>query len=101
MAVALRAIDEREITLSKRHGTHNAVMQAIKEITAKTKAVKSETADLSRKAAAIREECDDLKKASFAAKDRMAAAQAALKQAEVGDRDFGGCVVGWKITSVV
>lgn len=84
-------------------------MQAIKEITAKTKAVKSETADLSRKAAAIREECDDLKKASFAAKDRMAAAQAALKQAEVGDsgtgtvgnEDFDGCVVGWKIASVV
>lgn len=82
-------------------------MQAIKEVTAKTKSVKSETADLSRKAAAIREECDDLKKASFAAKDRMAAAQAALKQAEVGDsgtmrdRDFDGCVVGWKIASVV
>ncbi|CAN0434301.1 unnamed protein product [Ascophyllum nodosum] len=67
--------------------------EAIKEITVKTDAVKSETAELSRSAAAIREGCAELKKASFAAKDRVAAGQTALKQAEMEKERLQGQVV--------
>lgn len=57
--------------------------QAIEEITAKSNAVKEETAGLSRTASNVREESASLKKASFAAKDKVATATATLKQAEV------------------
>ena len=75
---------------SRRARNETPSAQAIKEITVKTDAVKSETAELSRSAAAIREGCAELKKASFAAKDRVAAGQTALKQAEVRARPGRG-----------
>lgn len=62
---------------------HAVLLKAIEDITTNINNVKGETSALSRDGVVVREESAPLKKASFAAKDRVASALTALKQAEV------------------